>query len=167
LYRLVTDTSYISRLWQSILTKFTACLLVLAEIISSTLKMEAICSSETSVATQQTTRHHIPEDDTLHSHCCENLKSYKVYSTFNHYCLTPIFVFQAINHKFHIVFLVFSAILSQKVTFPYPFSVWGFTDIKVTNDSPSSECSVSVLYLLPIPPAFDAWEYDTLLLPKM
>jgi hypothetical protein len=41
------------------------CLLVLAEIISSTLKMEAICSSETSVATQQTTRHHIPEDNTL------------------------------------------------------------------------------------------------------
>jgi hypothetical protein len=33
-------------------------------IISSTLKMEAICSSDTSVATQQTTRRHIPEDDT-------------------------------------------------------------------------------------------------------
>jgi hypothetical protein len=42
-------------------------LLVLAEIISLTLKMEAICSSETSVETQQTTRRHIPEDDTLHS----------------------------------------------------------------------------------------------------
>jgi hypothetical protein len=39
------------------------CLLVFAEIISLTLKMEAICSSETSVATQQTTRCHIPEDD--------------------------------------------------------------------------------------------------------
>jgi hypothetical protein len=53
-----------------------ACLLVLAEIISSTLKMEAICSSETSVATQQTARRHIPEDDTVHNHRCENLKSY-------------------------------------------------------------------------------------------
>jgi hypothetical protein len=42
-----------------------AYLLVLAEIISSTLKMEAMCFSETSVATQQTTRRHIPEDDTL------------------------------------------------------------------------------------------------------
>jgi hypothetical protein len=42
-----------------------AYLLVLAEIISSTLKMEAMCSSETSVATQQTTWRHIPEDDTL------------------------------------------------------------------------------------------------------
>jgi hypothetical protein len=38
--------------------------------------MEAICSSETSVETQRTTRHHIPEDDTLHNHGCENLKSY-------------------------------------------------------------------------------------------
>jgi hypothetical protein len=35
-------------------------LLVLAEIISSTLKMEAICSSETSVVTLVTSRHHIP-----------------------------------------------------------------------------------------------------------
>jgi hypothetical protein len=42
-----------------------AYLLALAEIISSTLKMEAICSSETSITTQQTTRHYIPEDDTL------------------------------------------------------------------------------------------------------
>jgi hypothetical protein len=38
-----------------------------AEPISSTLKMEAICSSETSVETQRTTRRHIPEDDTLNS----------------------------------------------------------------------------------------------------
>jgi hypothetical protein len=38
--------------------------------------MEAIGSSETSVATQQTTRRHIPKDDTLHNHRCENLKSY-------------------------------------------------------------------------------------------
>jgi hypothetical protein len=27
--------------------------------------MEALCFSETSIATQQTTRRHIPEDDTL------------------------------------------------------------------------------------------------------
>jgi hypothetical protein len=37
--------------------------------------MEAICSSETSVETQRTTRDHIPEDDTLHNHSCENLES--------------------------------------------------------------------------------------------
>jgi hypothetical protein len=38
--------------------------------------MEAICSSEMSVDFQQTTWRYIPEDSTLHNHCCENLKSY-------------------------------------------------------------------------------------------
>jgi hypothetical protein len=59
---------------------------------SSTLKMEAICSSETSVASQQTTRRHIPEDYTLHNHRCENLKSYKsIADSFRH--SFPPFVF--------------------------------------------------------------------------
>jgi hypothetical protein len=40
------------------------------------LKVEAISSSETSVETRRTTRRHIPEDDTLHNHRFENLKSY-------------------------------------------------------------------------------------------
>jgi hypothetical protein len=40
-----------------------------------TLKMEAIRSSETSVNTR-TTQYHIPEDDILHSHRFESLKSY-------------------------------------------------------------------------------------------
>jgi hypothetical protein len=40
----------------------------------STLKMEAILSSETSVHTRSRTRHHIPEDGILHSHRRENLK---------------------------------------------------------------------------------------------
>jgi hypothetical protein len=39
--------------------------------------MQTICSSETSVEAQQITRRHIPEDDTLHNHRCENLKSYR------------------------------------------------------------------------------------------
>jgi hypothetical protein len=43
---------------------------------SLTLKMEATCSSGTSVDFQQTTPHYIPEDTIFHSHCCENLKSY-------------------------------------------------------------------------------------------
>jgi hypothetical protein len=46
-----------------------------AEPISSTLKMEAICSSETSVETQRTTRRHTPEDDTLH---VANTSSYTI-----------------------------------------------------------------------------------------
>jgi hypothetical protein len=44
---------------------------------SSTFKMDAICSSETSVDFQRTTRRYIPEDGTLHNHRCENLKSYR------------------------------------------------------------------------------------------
>jgi hypothetical protein len=43
---------------------------------SSTLKREAICSSETSVHFLRTTRRYIPEDRTRHNHRCENLKSY-------------------------------------------------------------------------------------------
>jgi hypothetical protein len=41
---------------------------------SSTLRMEAICSSETSAEYQRTTRHYISEDRTLHNHRCENLR---------------------------------------------------------------------------------------------
>jgi hypothetical protein len=43
---------------------------LLAEPFPSTLKMEAICSSETSVESQRTTWHHIPEDDTLKKFDC-------------------------------------------------------------------------------------------------
>jgi hypothetical protein len=45
---------------------------------SSTMKMEATCSSEMLVDFQQTTCRYIPEDSTLHNHHCENLKSYIV-----------------------------------------------------------------------------------------
>jgi hypothetical protein len=48
----------------------------LAYLIFSTLRMEAIYPSETSIDTQRTTRRYIPEDDTLHNHRCENLESY-------------------------------------------------------------------------------------------
>jgi hypothetical protein len=47
--------------------------------------MEEICSSETSVKTQRTTRRVIPEDDALYNHRCENLKSYIYLNNFyNH-----------------------------------------------------------------------------------
>jgi hypothetical protein len=37
--------------------------------------MEAICSFETSVDIQRTTRRYIPEDSTLHKRLCQNLKA--------------------------------------------------------------------------------------------
>jgi hypothetical protein len=46
----------------------------LSELIFSTLQMEAIYSSETSVDTQLTTGRYVPEDVTLYNHRSENLK---------------------------------------------------------------------------------------------
>jgi hypothetical protein len=48
----------------------------ISKTYSSTLRIEATCSPETSVDFQRTTRRYIPEDRTLHNHRCENLKSY-------------------------------------------------------------------------------------------
>jgi hypothetical protein len=54
----------------------TGFMLVSCLAYSSTLKMEAVCSSETSADFQRTTLNHIPVDKILHNHRCENLKSY-------------------------------------------------------------------------------------------
>jgi hypothetical protein len=45
--------------------------------VYSTLKMEVLYSSETSVEFKRTTQRYISEDNTLHNQRCENLKSYK------------------------------------------------------------------------------------------
>jgi hypothetical protein len=57
--------------WQAELT------LVSCSAYSSTLKMEAMFSSKTSVNFQRTTQRYIPEDSALYNHRCENLKSSK------------------------------------------------------------------------------------------
>jgi hypothetical protein len=45
---------------------------------SSTLKMMAICSSETSVLTITPQRHYIPEESIIYCYRCDNTKSYIV-----------------------------------------------------------------------------------------
>jgi hypothetical protein len=49
--------------------------------------IEEICSSETSVLTRATW-HNIPGDDILHSHHCENLRSYKTLMHPNNFNVT-------------------------------------------------------------------------------
>jgi hypothetical protein len=48
----------------------------LAYSYTLTLKIEATCSSETSVDFQRTTRCYILGDRTLHNNCCKNVKFY-------------------------------------------------------------------------------------------
>jgi hypothetical protein len=57
---------------------------------SSTLKMKATCSSETSVDFQRITRRYIPDDRTIHYHRRENLKSYKNILVYIFYSLSLI-----------------------------------------------------------------------------
>jgi hypothetical protein len=52
--------------------------LVFCPAYFSTLRMESICYSETSVDFQRTTRRYIPEDSTLHNYRCGSLKYYKL-----------------------------------------------------------------------------------------
>jgi hypothetical protein len=58
----------------------------------SILKMEALCSSETSVRTRSTQRH-IPEYGILRSHRCENLKSYTMIAIYSENRTKPINTF--------------------------------------------------------------------------
>jgi hypothetical protein len=53
-------------------------MLVSSSAYSSTLKIEAACSSETSIDFQWTRQRYIPEDRILNNHRYDNFKSYRV-----------------------------------------------------------------------------------------
>jgi hypothetical protein len=59
----------------------------------SILKMEAICSSKTSVEFQRNTRRYIPGDRILHNHLWENLRSWKLYLLFENHSSSRIAVY--------------------------------------------------------------------------
>jgi len=48
---------------------------VIFRVETAVLNMEAAGFSETSICIYQTVRRHIPEEESFHSHCRENLKS--------------------------------------------------------------------------------------------
>jgi hypothetical protein len=63
------------RPFQSICTYYKNNIYYKQNLLSpSTLKTEAVCSSETLVNYDQSRRHYILGNGTLHNHCCENLK---------------------------------------------------------------------------------------------
>jgi hypothetical protein len=70
-------------MFDSILQEWAASILK-AEQYSSTVMIEAACSSETSLKFYQTTRCHIPEDSNLHCHYNDNLKSSIMYFGISH-----------------------------------------------------------------------------------
>jgi hypothetical protein len=93
-------------------------MLVFCLTYSSTLKMEATFSSETSVDFQRPTRR-IPEDRKLHNHRCENLKSY-IFAI-------DLFKFKHLSvlRQVHSLFQSFGERLTRKsynvVVFPFAF----------------------------------------------
>jgi hypothetical protein len=95
---------------------------------ASHLKIEAICSSETSVDT----RRYILEVDTLHNHHCENLKSYRSYDDQLHGAASLLSTYELFSWLMNYVF-------SSMLTIYYLF----------TKALPCNPSRASVIHLTP------------------
>jgi hypothetical protein len=71
-------------------------------------------SSETSVDFQQTTWCYIPEDRTLHNHCCENLKSYICIVYFIAHCtLTQLSTAVKYSSYINVIYIIIITFLNS------------------------------------------------------
>jgi hypothetical protein len=77
---------------------------------SSTLKLEATRSSETSADFQRATRRYIPQHRTIHNHRCENLKCYMF--TKDVYFMRTFFFFPKQSCGLHGCFLYCNEIMT-------------------------------------------------------
>jgi hypothetical protein len=77
IFRIKSSASKTARNWLQTEQELSSlCLLLVSHwTYYSTLKMEAKYSSKMSVNFYQNIQRHIPGDSSLHSYCCENLKS--------------------------------------------------------------------------------------------
>jgi hypothetical protein len=75
--------------WKQVTSRLVSC------PAYSTLKMEAMCSSKTSVDFHWTTRRYILKNSTLHNHRYENLKSYIL-----HICQCKLKLHFSVRNKF-------------------------------------------------------------------
>jgi hypothetical protein len=106
--------------------RISTCLLAGLLSYSSTLKMEVIRSSEMSGAIQRTTRCHIPEDDTLHNHRCENLNSYSsnIIHRMKMSCASlPKSLFQKQENYYFSLDKMYSVLFQDKL-YEYVFLFW-------------------------------------------
>jgi hypothetical protein len=110
-------------------------------VIFSTMKIQVIRSSETSVNPGSTQRH-IPEDDILHSHHYENLKWYKqtqdyfnILTTYIH-SMNKDFVSYSVMHAVYpeswfLLFLISSSTwMSYFSSNPLIYDIWRYTSLQ-------------------------------------
>jgi hypothetical protein len=122
-------------------------MLITCLVYSSTLKMEATCSLETSVDFQWTTPRYIPQGRTPHSHRCENLKSnFLVYqvlkaSAWKFLLFWSLFYILLLNKFLNYNLKSKAKAMNNSVTLKY--EVKGFTPVDCFSSEPRTFCNTA------------------------